>query len=379
MNTATSWADGIKTLTARGFNQQILEGLGDLGIDGSQYLDAFLAMDQSQIAEFNQKYAQYLKLPDATADEVMMSYAMAGDKGMQAFLQSLAAMTDPGSPQGTALSTIIETLGYNTTVQIESLAELSSSKIIDKLTKALQTKAESKKTTKKAKKAGKTVGKSVVDGAKEGLSEESAKKVVNNWSGTALTELKKVKDKTKKGGGDWAKSLLDGALGALGIASPSKEAIKMIGFFAKGVDVGFDRTSDEVATAAKKSAETILTAMTDSLDSDMSVQPTITPVVDLTEIQNGKNDIYGRLGNMSGSVKIDNAMVNSIGTVRQNNSDIWGAVNELKDAVKQIGNNQGETTINNEFNIENPDPRAVASEVSSILSRQIDRRNREWA
>lgn len=371
MNQATSWSDGIAKLEAKGFNRAILEGLGDLGINGADYLEAFLSMDESQIAAFNEKYARYLKLPDEVADSVISSYAIAGNQTVDAFIEALNGVTEK-------LQEVIGGAGE----EIKTQWGLKAGPIALDVCTKLKDSLTSDKNTKKAKKAGKTLGKSTMKGftdKDEGVNKNTAEKSVNDFTKGVTSGVKNNESKTSKKFKEWAETLVQSFRGGLDEHSPSKEAIKAIKYFADGIVIGFDNSVGEVSTAAENVANVILDSVSNVLDSDLDTQPTITPVIDLSEIQNGANSINQTLGNMSGTISLDNSKANSIQSIRNDTDSVWGAINELKDTVKQLGNVQGETVINNQFNIENPDPNAVANEVSIILQRQIDRRSKEWA
>ena len=146
-----------------------------------------------------------------------------------------------------------------------------------------------------------------------------------------------------------------------------------------GLIKGFNGDADEVRKTAVKNMTDVVSAVADSIDTDTNIQPKIRPVIDYSEIQNGRNTINGMMGNLQGSVKINSQLANDIRDVNNNQSDTWAAINNLGEAVKQLKNSQG-MTINNEFKIDGAqDPRAVAQEVSAIIQRQVDRRTREWA
>lgn len=121
-------------------------------------------------------------------------------------------------------------------------------------------------------------GKDVIDGLISGIKEkaqdaiEAAKGVVND--------------------------ALEGAKKLLGIASPSKE-FKKVGMWSDmGLVVGFQAYADRVENAAEDVAGGALNAMgetiskiSDVIGDNVDVQPTITPVVDLTNLKNSVKGI----------------------------------------------------------------------------------------
>ena len=378
MNKATAWGEAMLTLQEKGFNKTLLENLGDLGIDGSQYIDAFMTMTPEQITDFNNKYAKYLSVPDNVADTVMMSFAKAGNESIAKYIEALNAINNPGSASNDALKLIGTLTGQSIMDIMGSKADISGQFMVQKLSDTIN----SDKSQKKAKKAGSNTAKNVVKGTDKGFkdSKNDLKNTVNkNYSGVMETEIKKAWDKVKKTTGDGAKSVLTQIRDTWGIKSPSREAIKIVGYFAKGMGIGFDKLDKDVSETATSAAKNVLTAVSNVLDADMDTTPTITPVIDLSEIQNGTNNLNSMFNGISGTVSINNDLANSIRTIQNDNNALWGAVNDLKDTIKQMNNESGDTIFNNDFKIENPDPKAVANEVSNILQRQVDRRSREWA
>ena len=86
--------------------------------------------------------------------------------------------------------------------------------------------------------------------------------------------------------------------------SPSRVAIKNGKFWDMGLALGIVRNSGIVENAGKKSAQTVMDTMrnivgniSDAINGDMDLNPTITPVLDLSNIQNGTNAINGMFAN----------------------------------------------------------------------------------
>ena len=80
----------------------------------------------------------------------------------------------------------------------------------------------------------------------------------------------------------------------------------------------------------------------DAINTDMDAQPTIRPVVDLSDVQTGVNAING-LFNTAQSVGVQanlNAIGYSMNAMRQNgkNDDVISAINKLNDKLDGVGN-----------------------------------------
>jgi tape measure domain-containing protein len=106
-----------------------------------------------------------------------------------------------------------------------------------------------------------------------------------------------------------ANSALNTVKGVFGINSPAKEFIKIGAYSTQGLALGFDKNAHLVEASAESLAKTSVQAMSSALRSladnvgpDMNLQPVITPVVDMTNIQGSAGQINKVL---SGSVPID--------------------------------------------------------------------------
>ncbi len=99
-------------------------------------------------------------------------------------------------------------------------------------------------------------------------------------------------------GWNLAANFLSSIKSKLGIRSPSREARKLGVFGGKGFNLGIKdmfsntkKTSAELATTSLNSMSKALSGMADFLSVDLDTMPTICPVMDLSEIQNGVSTI----------------------------------------------------------------------------------------
>lgn len=149
----------------------------------------------------------------------------------------------------------------------------------------------------------------------------------------------------------------------------------MIKLWCKGVrdNVGQVESSGEtMADAVYDGFSTALDYVSDLIDNGMSDQLTIRPVMDLSEIQNGVDSMYGMMSSANG--------YEITGTTRLAASSAYGmrGVNDVPQTTTQtIQSDSG--PISNTFYITNGDPNAVAEKVSKILSQQTRRQKAIWA
>ena len=131
--------------------------------------------------------------------------------------------------------------------------------------------------------------------------------------------------------------------------SPSKEFIKIGGYVAEGFAIGISDLSykstdaaEGMATSAMNTTRTAMSKVLDAINTGMDSQPTIRPVVDLSDVQTGVNAING-LFNTTKSVGVQanlNAIGYSMNAMRQNgkNDDVISAINKLNDKLDGVGN-----------------------------------------
>lgn len=140
----------------------------------------------------------------------------------------------------------------------------------------------------------------------------------------------------------------------LDVNSPSKVFRKLGTSVPEGFSMGIDklggmveRSSVSMARSAISGTQDAISRIVDVINSDIDTQPTIRPVLDLSEVSSGAGAINGMLGIKPSVGVISN--INSIGSMmnsRQNgtNSDVISAIRELG---KTIGSGSGDTyTIN---------------------------------
>lgn len=114
---------------------------------------------------------------------------------------------------------------------------------------------------------------------------------------------------------DLGNNLLSGIKSKLKINSPSKE-LEDVGMYSdKGLANGVVKFATLVDKAGSKVGDTLLNSVSDSLknvadlvDSDMEISPTITPVLDLSNVQNGAGAISNLLNGMPNVGSISAAM-----------------------------------------------------------------------
>ena len=101
---------------------------------------------------------------------------------------------------------------------------------------------------------------------------------------------------------------------------------------------------NDMTASAISSTRMAMSTVLDALNSDIDSQPTIRPVIDLTDVRDGANNIRSLLGDANTvGVRSDlNAIGYTMNRRIQNgtNDDIISAINKLNDG---LANNRGDT------------------------------------
>ena len=188
-----------------------------------------------------------------------------------------------------------------------------------------------------------------------------------------------------------AKAALEAAKEELGIQSPSKEFYKVGNFAGQGlVNAMYDysgkvsKAGGSMADYAVKGLTNAISKVKDVLDSDMDPNPTIRPVLDLSNVQNGVGTLSGMMNRMSGftlsgSVAMAQQTVASMNSrasanrafEEQMNDSIMSlseSIKELRaDVAKQYEASQATPEVNLYM-----DSRKVASSIAKPMDKELN-------
>jgi tape measure domain-containing protein len=183
-------------------------------------------------------------------------------------------------------------------------------------------------------------------GAKAGISglKQAGKDAIQGFINGITEKLSAAADAAKKVG----KAALDGIKNLLGIKSPSREFMAVGRFSGEGMIAGLDSYSGKVAHAAADVGSTALDSMkhavsrlSDVISGDINTEPTIRPVLDLSDVRSGANTIGNLLNGEHSMGVLANvgAISSTIGQNGQNgsNDDVVSAINKLRQDLGKVG------------------------------------------
>ena len=146
-----------------------------------------------------------------------------------------------------------------------------------------------------------------------------------------------------------ANAAAQAAKAALGIHSPSKVFEKIGSYVTEGFAIGIDKmtgtvksSSVEMANAALNGTKNAVSIIADMMSIDSDYQPTIRPVLDLSDVESGAGSIASMFNN-SPSIGV-NSNLRAIGSMINENSqngsndDVVSAINKLRKGLDNVGN-----------------------------------------
>ena len=177
---------------------------------------------------------------------------------------------------------------------------------------------------------------------------------------------------------------VEGVKKFLGIHSPSRVFAEIGMYSAQGMAVGLDEYSSEVSDSAIAVGDEAVNAMgramqgiEDAINGNMDTNPVIRPVMDLSEIQNGNNQLYAMM-NANGDYAVNASVNQTEGISRGMRSARRQRDMELENSNPNP-QNSNDYSISNVFNITGSNGKEIAEEVSKIIQRQVERRTALWA
>lgn len=171
------------------------------------------------------------------------------------------------------------------------------------------------------------------------------------------------------------------------IHSPSRVFEQYGEYMVEGLQIGLEETSgvakavehlgDTVNNEMEKSdLNSVIADMFASLNSDIDDDLVITPVLDLSNIQNGATEIGNLMKSFDGySIEGTNRLASDISSSMNH----YDSNRRNKNSGNTTNNTNNNENVYNTFNITGTNAKEIADEVSKELQRQVNRRNKSWA
>ena len=295
INGVAEWSKMMGDLAMRGINQGLLQKLADLGPQGYEYVHAFVTMTDEQLSQANQLYAKSLLMPEASANMIMNSFAHAGLWATQGFENGLdlqkfkesgvkgaqAVRDGLEGPNGLQINSPSKVMYENGRYAIAGFV-----KGIDNQNKiSLQPKMI-------------TIAKGVVSDIKREAGPDKFREIGANIIRGLIVGIASKEGDLKTKVESIANTITGKFQKVLQIHSPSRVMARLGGFVTEGLAIGIEGNTELVANASENLASTAISGLKDAIkaatnltDLGIDLNPTITPVLDLSNIEAGSTQL----------------------------------------------------------------------------------------
>lgn len=199
-----------------------------------------------------------------------------------------------------------------------------------------------------ANSAGASLANNVAAGARSANSgNNSFYQIGRNFGEGLRLGIKSKEPDVRQAGYDLGAKAVEGAKAAPKVKSPSRVAIQIGEYIGEGLVIGMNSYANNVERAgytlgstAATSIDQMVQAVMDAANADYN--PVITPVLDLSQIQNGGNVINGMLSAQTVSFNAANAQISALST-SLNQASLEAAQNQA--IVDEIGKLRNDITV----------------------------------
>ena len=307
------WQSVLDSLSARGLNESLVEELQEMGPSAISEIKALSSMSDSQLQQYATLWSEKHKLAKNKAVEELEDLRIETNTTIKQLKRQ--AEIDLDEYLDTWNNTMSE-LNEETSEQLEKLEKEFKKKVgIIKSNTETELKEMSVEAQLIMREAGwDETGQAIIQGMSNGV-------------GTGQVFIDKMKE--------IAANAVKAVEGVLEIHSPSRVFARIGMFMDEGIVVGLSKYSDRVSAASENVGRESISAISSSIsrisdviNSDMDVEPTITPVIDLTNVRNGIgmiNDAFGanRSMNLGMAIAANNQNGNSY------QSELFGKMQDM--------------------------------------------------
>ena len=321
-----SWSANMAILGTRGIDDGLLMKLSELGPKGYEYVNAFANMTAEQLQQANAYFAESLTLPDSSALEISNSYLQSGMTIANGLLEGLGTALQEESVVVTEGSKVIaDSMIDGTANELNARAD----EVVDAVNKPFVDAIETVKTTNQSHSPSevyKGLAIDMMDGLINGI-DAKHDEVVNDMDQLTIDTRDTAREGLSEGFGiEYGSNLsagvaigirngIEGAVAAameLGAAvtaalasvneveSPSRVWMRIGRFLDEGLIKGMRSLKPQAEFTAESIGYSIADALqgaSDAISNDFDLNPVITPIVDLSDVENKAGYLSSLLGN----------------------------------------------------------------------------------
>ena len=360
----TEWATMLDTLAKRGIDEGLLLRLKDMGPQGYETIHAFTEMTGEQLQKANEYFRTSLTLPDTIANQVSTSYLNTGMKMAMGMVSGVVekwdevnravtgTVEDAKAAADTEAAKFEET-GRNTD---KAYAEGIDNNAATAVTASAQMATDATETSGKIlKDGGEDNGRQGVQGVARGIRENASVAVAAamNLAQSINAEYAKIQK----------------------IKSPSRVWAEFGKYQDEGLALGMLNNVGTVVDASQSVADNSVNALSTALDKivdddfNAEINPVITPVLDLSDVESGMGYMNSMLNSSSPYVKGITSNISGISLTDTTLNNLANAINGMRSPEAPIG------TVNITINTQpGQNSREIADMTLNRLNTQIRRR-----
>ena len=311
----SEWANNLQVLAARGIDQGLLQKLAELGPNGYEKVAAFVSMTDGQLQEANSLFAQSLVLPGQAAAQITNSYAMAGADASTGFANGI----DP-----TAANSVVTQLGTNTLDTLkDTLKEHSPSRATmemgENVVKGLTQGVKNLEHT--VQNIMISLGTSCINTLKSKLTYQTFYNIGKNIGQGLTAGINNGAASVRGAVASMANAAINAAKSRFKTASPSKVFIEIGEYLDEGLAVGVSNMAGTVTSAIDSLGSKTISrfqqatdGINEFIDTDMNLNPVITPELDLENMGaeiDRFNSLFGNVQEVSAAYTYSRNATNS--------------------------------------------------------------------
>ena len=366
-----TFRQALDKLSERGIDDGLFRNLAKQGPKGLGNIKAFLQATDEEFEQLNEMWRKEQEYLDNASDAYMGDLAYVNAGGAEAFQHVL----DPETGEDTGVLYMQRTLqGMRDSLNVNLQEFQSIGEAVASAVNAGLGNAASSDNSETAY-AAEDVVDSMTDAVDDTLNSSDAELIGKNLCEGIAKGITDNASIAINAAIEMAVATLNGAKEALGIASPSK-AFEDIGYRSdEGLAVGFIKYGSIVREAATETAQSTLDEfggvfgrIADMIDGNIELDPTITPVLDLSNITNGGSVINSLLG------LNDPYAINAAFAGIQNGGSGLDSISEKFDKLFKELSSDGKEIRDITIHIyptENQDPNDIADAVSYKINHDV--------
>lgn len=294
------WSAGMTELLDRGLDRGLYQKLAEMGPKSYEYVQAFLDMTAEQLNDANAYFEQSLTIGDEIGQQLGSDFAVAGLMASEGFKQGIDQNAGVAEVKQMALN-VVNAFRGDLDIHSPSGVFMGFGQNLDEgLTRGI--------TMYQTGPIGaiSTMAKLVIDRARTEFSEQQFYVIGQNIAQGLARGIESSSSIVTAAAAHVMQEAIAAAEEAAGIASPSKEFARLGMYSDLGLAKGFTDNADSVDAAATSVANSALNSMravvghiSDIINGEVVVDPTIRPVLDLSGVEAGASAISSMFGGTS--------------------------------------------------------------------------------